>query len=88
LYAQDYELQSYLGFVSTGVDIRINKSVSLGVVGKYYNVLSSRERSALNNAAIYGIPYGPVADADKQYIGGSLARLNFYSIMGAASFTF
>ncbi|MCM2321791.1 MAG: hypothetical protein NDJ90_00850 [Oligoflexia bacterium] len=97
--ASDYELSSYLGYVSTGVDLRVNKSVSVGVVGKYYNVLSSRERSSLNNAALYGMypgygygynsaSYASMADAEKQFVAGSLAKISFYSIMAGATFSF
>ncbi|MCM2278365.1 MAG: hypothetical protein NDJ89_09845 [Oligoflexia bacterium] len=92
----DYELSSYLGYISTGVDLRVNKSISVGIVMKYYNVLSSRERSSINNAALYGaypgyynsVSYAGVAEAEKQFVAGSLAKVNFYSIMAGASFTF
>jgi hypothetical protein len=77
--------------------------VSIGAQFKYYTVLSARENQSLNQAALagyapsgigYGYPvipaYGAVygADADKQVLGGSLARSSFYSITAGVSFAF
>lgn len=55
--SKDYELSQYLGYVSTGVDVQLSKSISIGALFKYYGVLSSNENQALNNAALYGSPY-------------------------------
>jgi len=86
---QDYEVKSFLGTLSAGLDIRVNRSISVGVTGKYYNVFSAREQGWINNAILWGgYPMGGVLDADKQYIGGTLARMNFYSMMGSVTFTF
>jgi hypothetical protein len=90
--ARDYEAYSILGSVSTGIDVRITKSISVGAQFKYYTVLTSRENQGLNNAALagyysYGYPSG-YWDADKQVLGGSLARSAFYSITGGLNFSF
>jgi hypothetical protein len=88
--ARDYEAYSILGSVSTGLDIRITKSISVGAQFKYYAVLTSRENQSLNNAALlgnYGYPVG-YWDSDKQILGGSLARSAFYTITGGLNFSF
>lgn len=89
--ASDYELNSYLGYLAGGLDLRVSKGVSVGALFKYYSVLSSRERSAINNPAIYG-GYSNYAytgaDADKQYVGGSLSKTSFYMMQGGVTFTF
>ncbi|MCC7440995.1 MAG: hypothetical protein IT285_05155 [Bdellovibrionales bacterium] len=96
--AQDYEVSSFLGYLSTGFDLRLSKSISVGAIFKYYAVLTSRENQSLNNmGAFYGYnpyayPYGGTMaygqDADKQGVSGSLARSNFYSVLAGLSFTF
>lgn len=86
---QDYEVKSFLGTLSAGLDIRVSRSISVGMAAKYYNVLTSREQGWINNAILWGgYPMGGVLDADKQYIGGTLARMNFYSVMGSVTFAF
>lgn len=86
---QDYEVKSFLGFLSGGVDVRVSRGVSLGVVGKYYNVLTSREQGFINNALLWGgYSVAGTPDAEKQYVGGTLARTNFYTLMGSVSFNF
>lgn len=86
---RDYEVKSFLGYLSTGFDVRVGRSVSIGAVAKYYDVLSSREQGYINNALLWGgYPVVGVPDADKQYIGGTLVRTNFYTLMGSVSFSF
>jgi len=97
-YAQDYTVSSFMGYLSTGVDVKLSKSLSVGALFKYYAVLTSRESQSLNNAAIgYGYghnpyynnqPYAHAADADKQVVGGSLARSGFYSVLAGVTFKF
>ncbi|HUP56665.1 MAG TPA: hypothetical protein VM598_04375, partial [Bdellovibrionota bacterium] len=86
--AQDYESTSFLGYVSTGFDVRISKSVSLGGQFKYYGVLSSRENSQLNANGFYQNPMWYAVDGDKRAVGASLSESSFYSILGTASFVF
>ncbi len=92
--ANDYEVSSFLGFLSAGFDLKLAKSISVGAMFRYYGVLTTRENSSLNNAAFspysyYGSGYyNYSADSDKQILGGSLARNPFYSILAGVSFTF
>jgi outer membrane protein W len=98
--AQDYELNSFLGYVSTGFDVRLAKNVTLGATFKYYTVLSASENQSLNNAALYGYspygynpypysqPYYANASTDKQLVGGSVSNQGFYTILAGATFTF
>ncbi len=93
----DYELSQFLGYLSTGFDVRISKAVSIGAGFKYYTVLSSRQNQNLNNAAFlnpygYGAAYNPAMiynqGQDKQGVGGSLANSSFHTIQVGASFSF
>jgi outer membrane protein W len=101
--ANDYEVSSFLGYIGTGLDLRLSKSVSIGAQFKYFTVLSARENQSLNQAALggfvpgglgYGYPVAPAyggvygADLDKQVLGGTLARASFYSITAGVSFSF
>jgi len=92
----DYDMTQFLGFLSAGFDVRVNKAISIGAGFKYYSVLSSRQNQNINNMA-FGYPnagyypgyYGySMNDGDKQAVGGSLAQNSFYSITGGASFSF
>jgi hypothetical protein len=87
--ANDYESSAFLGYVSTGFDIKVSKQLSLGGQFKYYGVLSSRENQQLNLNGFYQNPYMIGAfDADKRAVGASLSESAFYSIQGTASFVF
>ncbi|MEK6705697.1 MAG: hypothetical protein AAB116_02300 [Candidatus Poribacteria bacterium] len=99
---RDYEISQFLGYLSSGLDVRMGRTVTFGAVFKYYSVLSSRENQNLNNMALYGAypyynnynynPYGAyysgLPDADKQLVGGSLANASFYSAMAGVTFIF
>lgn len=99
--ARDYELSSYLGYLSTGLDVRLTKRIAVGAVFKYYTVLTARENQNLNNAAFtgyspyyygygggYAASYYTSPDVEKAVVGGSLSRSSFYSILAGVSFTF
>lgn len=84
--AQDYEVSSFLGYLSTGLDIRLSKSVSLGATFKYYRVMSAHENQ---NLSYYGLSnYGVTPNSDNATVGGSLAKESFYSILAGVSFQF
>ena len=89
----DYEASSYLGYLTTGFDIRLNKAVSLGGNFKYYSVLSSNENSQVAYQG-FASPYGGFpafpnqATADKSAVGASLSTSSFYTITGGATFVF
>ena len=100
----DYEVSSFLGYVSSGLDVRVAKGVSVGAEFKYYAVLSARESDNFSSyyGAMYqgggsafmpgyqGVAQAPVAGvgSDTAVAGGSLARSSFYSILGSVTFTF
>lgn len=90
--AGDYKLSSYLGYLGTGLDVKVNRSISIGATFKYYTVLNSRERSSMLNNTAYGVPYGYMyptsADWEKQAVGSSVAKNSFYSILFGTTFTF
>lgn len=89
----DYGLSQYLGFISAGFDVKVSKNVSLGFLAKYYDVFASTEDGYLNNMAFYnpmamgGYGWQP-GSYDKQYVGGSLAGMNFFSLLGDVTFNF
>ncbi len=89
----DYEVSGFLGYLASGMDVKIAKNLSVGAEFKYYAVLTARENSSFNN--YYGAMYNPNAMAmggmygvnpmmanDTAVAGGSLARSSFYSIFG------
>ncbi len=99
-YAKDYEASSFLGYLSTGLDVKVGDSISIGATFKYYKVLSARENQPLNPNGMYGgynngyypgyYPnyYGSSMDYEKSQVAGSLARSCFYTITGGVSFSF
>jgi outer membrane protein W len=84
----DYDISSFLGYLSTGMDVRVAKGISVGAEFKYYKVLSSSESSQIGNyyGAMYYNPYVPQSDTAQA--GGTLAQSSFYSILGNLSFAF
>ena len=84
LMTQDVQLSSYLGYLSTGIDVQITKSISIGAMFKYYQVLSSTYQSQ-SPTSMYGSAYTP--DIDKQMLGNSLQNSSFHSITAGASFS-
>lgn len=102
--ARDYEVNSFLGYLSTGFDIQLSRSVSVGTAFKYYRVLTARENQGLNAMAFTGYPGYPgmvpqylhlqsqppqqPVDFEKATVGGSLARSSFFSITAGVSFEF
>jgi outer membrane protein W len=83
----DYELTSYLGYISTGLDVKMNQNISLDIMARYYAVLSSNESSNLNNYAFANPGYATQAP-EKQYVGGSMSSKSFFTILGGVSFAF
>lgn len=88
----DYKSSASLFYLGGGFDIRLAKRVSLGLDGRYYKVVSSKENNNLNvypgyNGG-YGSTYGQAYDGDKQVVGGSLARSDFWTATGAVNFQF
>lgn len=93
--ATDYEISSFLGYLTAGLDVKVSKSLSVGAGIRYYAVLTARENQNLNNMALYNPwNYNPMGyynslnDPQKQMVGGSLARSSFYSVLAGVTFTF
>ncbi|MDR3608194.1 MAG: OmpW family outer membrane protein [Oligoflexia bacterium] len=82
----DYDVTQYLGYVGAGADVKLTKSISIGVDFKYFDVLSSNQNNNFNNYAFYGNPYA-APTPDKSYVGSSLATANFYTLMAGVSFS-
>ncbi len=99
-WGRDYETSAYLGYLSTGLDFRVSKSITIGATFKYYNVFSSRQNSSINNYGLLGVEPryynnslasglgGAPSELDKRYIGGSLERASFYTLLVGAGFSF
>lgn len=83
----DYEVKSWLGLLEAGALMNISESVSLGAIFKYALVFSSSESQPLNNYA-FNPGFGYAQPNDKTMVGGSLARDNFYSILGTVKVAF
>lgn len=84
---EDYEVTSFLGTLSTGAELQIAKSVAVGAVFKYAHILSSND-DTLNNYGFINNGYGISPIADKNIAGGSIAKENFYSILGTVKVSF
>ncbi|MFL5812895.1 MAG: hypothetical protein ACJ763_04910 [Bdellovibrionia bacterium] len=83
----DYEVTSYLGYISTGVDVKMTQNVSLDIMARYYAVLSSNESSNMNNYMFFNPGYAGQSQ-EKQVVGGSMSTKSFFTIMGGVTFAF
>lgn len=83
----DYELTSYMGYISGGLDVKMSQNITLDFMAKYYAVLSSSENSNLLNYAFYN-PNLATQSPEKQAVGGSMGKTNFFTLMGGVSFAF
>lgn len=84
----DYEVKSWLGLLEGGALFNVSESVSLGALFKYAFVFSASENAPLNNYAFTGNNFGYGQSTNKDVVGGSLARDNFYSILGTVKVAF
>jgi hypothetical protein len=83
----DYDMTSYMGYITGGLDVKMSQNISLNLMAKYYAVLSSSENSNLMNYAFYNPAYASQTP-EKQYVGGSMGKANFFTILGGMSFAF
>jgi hypothetical protein len=83
----DYEMTSYLGYISTGVDVKMTQNISLNILARYYAVLSSNESSSMNNYMFFNPGYAGQSQ-EKQVVGGSMSSKSFFTILGGVSFAF
>jgi outer membrane protein W len=91
--AQDYKSNAYLGSIGAGLDVKVNKTISIGAQFKYYTVLSVNENNNLYYGAYGGNsaflnPMAGGADPNKAIQGASLAQSSFYSLTGGLTFAF
>jgi outer membrane protein W len=85
---QNYQTNSFLGEISTGLDVKVSKAVSIGAAFKYYTVLSSSQNNNLQFGA-YG--YGPAGlgpNLAQAQTGAALGQTGFYSITAGVNFSF
>lgn len=74
----DYSMNSVLGELGAGLDLKVAKNISITAGFKYYKTMSSSE----NNNFSYDY------DGTKQYVGDTLRNANYYSVLGGVNFTF
>ncbi|HEY8278565.1 MAG TPA: hypothetical protein VIH99_03005, partial [Bdellovibrionota bacterium] len=84
----DYEVKSWLGLLESGASFNISENVSLGALFRYALVFSSSENQPLNNYGFVNNGYNYGATPDQSIVGGSLAKENFYSILGTVKVAF
>lgn len=86
----DYELSQFLGYLGTGLDVRLSRVVSISGNFRYYGVFSSRENQPLNSyPGYYGGGYSSyAANPQVQQAGGSLAGRGFYTLGAGLTFVF
>jgi opacity protein-like surface antigen len=76
----DYIMDSFLGTLSGGVDFKLSKQVTLGMMAKYYFPLSTNRR--FSNPFQYTYSYMD----PREMIGAALADSGMYSIMVGIGF--
>jgi hypothetical protein len=73
---QSYSSNAFLGDLGVGLDVRVNKSISVGAQFKYFDVLSSNTGG---NNFYYVNP-------QQMLTGTSLSQSNYYTMQGGVSF--
>lgn len=88
LNTQDVELSAFMGYIETGLEIKLTKMIGISGMIRYFNILSSRQTNPINpyafvnpynNGGYYGA-YGYNNDA-RTSAGSALAENNFYQMM-------
>lgn len=88
LNTQDVELSAFMGYIETGLEIKLTKMIGFSGMIRYFNILSSRQTNPINpyafvnpynNAGYYGA-YGYNNDA-RTSASSALAENNFYQMM-------
>lgn len=101
---QDYTMDQFMAALGVGAEFKLSKQLSINAGVKYFNVLSSRQNTPINNAAFYapGVsPWGGYRgaasawgggmqsyDPDRQIVGGSLERAGIFQVQLGVAFTF
>lgn len=78
------ELSSTLGYIETGVEFKMTKSISLNGMVRYYNVFNSRVNNPLNP---YGYGYSGYGDIRSQ-AATTISANNLYQLMMGLSVSF
>jgi outer membrane protein W len=84
----DFDSSDFLGYVEAGFDAKISKQISVGMVAKYYKVLSDDENQNLNYGNFYSGSYGGGMNPTQAIAGTQLAQSSFYSLLADVSFAF
>lgn len=95
----DYETSAFLGYIGVGLDVRVTRTLSFGLSGRYYNTFSTREEQNFEGFTAFGsgLGFGSATpfnnglnsvNSEKSIAGRSLKDSNFYSVSGSFSFTF
>lgn len=86
----DYKTNSYLGTIGAGLDMKVNKAISIGAAFKYYTVLSSTQ----DNQLAYGNYNNPGAvmlvgaQSPAALPAASLSQTGFYTMTVGLNFAF
>jgi hypothetical protein len=75
---QSYNSNAFLGEIGVGMDVKVNKNISIGAQFKYNDALSST--NANNNFYYYG-------GSSTTPIGASLQQASFYSLQAGVTFS-
>jgi hypothetical protein len=88
--APDYDVNTFLAYVSAGLDIRVTKNISINATFKYYAILSSTENVPFGNMYGYGYGFGAPSPTYAQMAAGSslLASAGLYSVTAGVNFSF
>ncbi|MBI2606720.1 MAG: outer membrane beta-barrel protein [Deltaproteobacteria bacterium] len=68
----DVELSAFMGYIETGLELRITKSVSLSGMVRYFNILSSRQTN----------PVSPYAFVNPNGLAGGYGSYGGYGLAG------
>ncbi len=68
----DVELSAFMGYIETGLELRITKSVSFSGMGRYFNILSSRQTN----------PVSPYAFVNPSGLAGGYGSYGGYGLAG------
>lgn len=85
---RDYVVTSFLGLLETGAEVKVSRSIALGVNLKYATVLSAKENQPLYNTAFINGGYNGAITPEQMQVGGSIANESFYSILGTVKVGF
>ena len=78
---EDYEVNSFTGFVMAGAELNITESFGIGAIFKYHNILSTKSNFKINNNYFVRDGYNLAAmEEDKSGVGGTIEDSSFYTL--------